>query len=80
MKSQFEMEWLDRDNIALIVQLLHRKTNQFICVANTHILFNPKRGDIKLAQLKILLDTLTSIQTSAPNPISIFLSGGKNCV
>jgi len=78
MKSQFEMEWLDRDNIALIVQLLHRKTNQFICVANTHILFNPKRGDIKLAQLKILLDTLTSIQTSAPNPISIFLSGDFN--
>lgn len=26
-----------------------------VCVANTHLLFNPRRGDIKLAQLAILL-------------------------
>ena len=26
-----------------------------VCVANTHLLYNPKRGDIKLAQLGMLL-------------------------
>lgn len=26
-----------------------------ICVANTHLLYNPRRGDVKLAQLAILL-------------------------
>ncbi|XP_053568446.1 protein angel homolog 2 [Bombina bombina] len=48
---------LDRDNIALVL-LLRPKGQQdlsYICVANTHLLFNPKRGDIKLTQLAILL-------------------------
>lgn len=31
---------------------------QFVAVANTHVLFNPKRGDIKLAQLRLLLHHL----------------------
>ena len=29
-----------------------------LCVATTHLLFNPKRGDIKLAQLAVLLAEL----------------------
>ena len=29
-----------------------------LCVATTHMLFNPKRGDIKLAQLAVLLAEL----------------------
>ena len=41
-----------------------------ICVANTHLLYNPKRGDIKLAQLSKLfaeIDQLTSANRTALN-------------
>ncbi|KAM7368363.1 hypothetical protein PAMP_014586 [Pampus punctatissimus] len=52
---------LDRDNVGLVVLLRPNDTagqsdpSAFICVANTHLLYNPRRGDIKLAQLAILL-------------------------
>lgn len=50
---------LDRDQVALVVKLRPNcpigtnATN--LIIANTHLLFNPKRGDIKLAQLRLLL-------------------------
>jgi endonuclease/exonuclease/phosphatase family metal-dependent hydrolase len=34
-------------------------------VANTHVLFNPKRGDIKLAQLRLLLQHLQALIAAA---------------
>ena len=41
--------------------------NNCLVVANTHLLFNPKRGDIKMAQLRILLAELYRVSTySAP--------------
>ncbi|XP_055944239.1 protein angel homolog 2-like [Argiope bruennichi] len=46
---------LDRDNIGLIAVLKpnHPKfTNMLLHVATTHLLFNPRRGDIKLCQLR----------------------------
>uniref|UniRef100_A0A158R4G1 Endo/exonuclease/phosphatase domain-containing protein n=1 Tax=Syphacia muris TaxID=451379 RepID=A0A158R4G1_9BILA len=46
---------LDRDNVGQLVRLRDTKTDKEFCVANTHLLFNAKRGDIKLAQLAILL-------------------------
>ncbi|XP_053316791.1 protein angel homolog 2 [Spea bombifrons] len=48
---------LDRDNIGLVLLLQPRTEIEAptICVANTHLLYNPKRGDIKLTQLAILL-------------------------
>uniref|UniRef100_A0A3P9IQL9 Angel homolog 2 (Drosophila) n=1 Tax=Oryzias latipes TaxID=8090 RepID=A0A3P9IQL9_ORYLA len=49
---------LDRDNVGLVVLLQPadgRSGSPPICVANTHLLYNPKRGDIKLTQLAILL-------------------------
>jgi len=54
---------LDRDNVALLL-LLQPKQNlpsaqqtqvAQVCIANTHLLFNPRRGDVKLAQLMKLL-------------------------
>ncbi|XP_021346985.1 protein angel homolog 2-like isoform X2 [Mizuhopecten yessoensis] len=55
-KRQYSI--LDRDNVALIMKLepvTKRKRRRELCVANTHLLFNPKRGDIKLAQMVLLL-------------------------
>jgi mRNA deadenylase 3'-5' endonuclease subunit Ccr4 len=48
---------LDRDNVALLLLLRPKfvqNTSTRLCVANTHLLFNPRRGDIKLAQLMLL--------------------------
>lgn len=54
---------LDRDNVALLIMLQPKKDwtggqDMRLCVATTHLLFNPKRGDIKLAQLAVLLAEL----------------------
>jgi len=61
---------LDRDNIAVLVLLQPKSFSPStvetqrakLCVANTHLLFNPRRGDVKLAQLMKLfaeIDQLT---------------------
>ncbi|XP_035986355.1 protein angel homolog 2 isoform X1 [Fundulus heteroclitus] len=52
---------LDRDNVGMVVLLepnggaVRSAPSSMVCVANTHLLYNPRRGDIKLAQLAILL-------------------------
>ncbi|XP_063039495.1 protein angel homolog 1 [Engraulis encrasicolus] len=59
-------EVLDRDNVAivLLLQPVTSATTGFtyqeerfppICIATTHLLFKPRRGDIKLAQLMLVL-------------------------
>ncbi|XP_074542009.1 protein angel homolog 2 isoform X2 [Halichoeres trimaculatus] len=68
---------LDRDNVGLVLLLRpNNSENQsdpsFICVANTHLLYNPRRGDIKLAQLAILLaeiNRVTRRSDGSSNPV-----------
>lgn len=69
---------LDRDNVGLVVLLQPNDTvgqsdpSTFICVANTHLLYNPRRGDIKLAQLAILLAEirkLSCLPDGSTNPV-----------
>lgn len=52
-----EANLLDRDNVALLVLLRPKcsSVEQKLCIANTHLLYNPRRGDVKLAQLNVLL-------------------------
>ncbi|NWW76235.1 ANGE2 protein, partial [Climacteris rufus] len=55
---------LDRDNVGLVLLLrprFHCKASAAICVANTHLLYNPRRGDIKLTQLAMLLAEIASV-------------------
>ncbi|EDO40210.1 predicted protein, partial [Nematostella vectensis] len=58
---------MDRDNVALIVVLRPRYENgktcnhTALCVANTHLLFNKKRGDIKLLQLSSLFAEIQQV-------------------
>ncbi|KAG8504436.1 Protein angel-2 [Galemys pyrenaicus] len=55
---------LDRDNVGLVLLLRPRSassTSPAICVANTHLLYNPRRGDIKLTQLAMLLAEMSSV-------------------
>ena len=51
------MKILDRPNVGLIAMLepvgnQNSKIDNRLIVATTHILFNTKRGDIKLAQVR----------------------------
>ena len=46
---------LDRDNVAVVALLEERQAPyRQIIIANTHLLFNTKRGEIKIAQLRLL--------------------------
>ncbi|XP_033967569.1 protein angel homolog 1 [Pseudochaenichthys georgianus] len=64
-----ETELLDRHNVGIIVLLRPVVMNGSVvkakgpplCVANTHLLFNPRRGDVKLAQLAIMLAEINSV-------------------
>ncbi|XP_037541137.1 protein angel homolog 2 [Nematolebias whitei] len=78
---------LDRDNVGLVVLLQPNKdssqsnSSSSICVANTHLLYNPRRGDIKLAQLAILLaeiSRLSRLPDGSTNPV--VLCGDLNSV
>ena len=63
-----DIKLMDRDNVAVIVLLKPKamgrashQTNNMVCVSNTHLLFNNKRGDIKLAQLASLFAEIDEI-------------------
>ncbi|XP_029984228.1 protein angel homolog 2 isoform X1 [Sphaeramia orbicularis] len=69
---------LDRDNVGLVLLLQPKDAtcqsdpSASICVANTHLLYNPRRGDIKLAQLAILLaeiHRLTRLPDGSTSPV-----------
>ncbi|XP_016378515.1 protein angel homolog 2 isoform X2 [Sinocyclocheilus rhinocerous] len=75
---------LDRDNVGLIVLLRpidpHCSLTN-ICVANTHLLYNPRRGDIKLAQLAMLLAEISRVaQLPDSNVCPVLLCGDFNSV
>lgn len=65
-----ETELLDRHNVGIVLllrPLVHRgaevkEAGPPLCVANTHLLFNPRRGDVKLAQLAIMLAEIDAMK------------------
>lgn len=82
---------LDRDNVAVVLLLQPvvgggsgaAAQGAPICVANTHLLFNPRRGDVKLAQLAVLLaeiDHAVKPWRSSGSPSPIILCGDFNAV
>lgn len=47
---------LDRDNVGIILRLAPQKNKEaHLIVSTTHILYNKKRHDVKLAQVHLLL-------------------------
>lgn len=47
---------LDRDNVGIVLRLSPRhKQEENLVVSTTHILYNQKRHDVKLAQVHLLL-------------------------
>ncbi|XP_037603061.1 protein angel homolog 1 [Sebastes umbrosus] len=86
-----EMELLDRHNVGIVLLLRPVVTQGSevkakglpLCVANTHLLFNPKRGDVKLAQLAIMLAEIDSVVKSCKakgEPCNLLLCGDFNSV
>ncbi|RQM30553.1 hypothetical protein B5M09_000252 [Aphanomyces astaci] len=68
IEAEIELEFhqpghaiLDRHNVALALSLTYKPTKDTVVVATTHILFNPRRGDVKLAQMQLLLSTLHAL-------------------
>nr|XP_061798250.1 protein angel homolog 1-like [Nerophis lumbriciformis] len=67
-----QTEILNRHNVGIVSVLRPvvyqdskiRAKGSLLCVANTHLLFNPRRGDVKLAQLAILLAEINSVVKS----------------
>lgn len=67
-----ETELLDRHNVGIVLLLQPvvtqgscvKLTGPPLCVANTHLLFNPRRGDVKLAQLAIMLAEINKVVES----------------
>ena len=69
---------LDRPNVALLLLLKPlenshdgRQTSSSstcICVANTHLLYNPSRGDVKLAQLMFLFAAIDEVAGTSAEP------------
>jgi len=58
------VDTLNRENIAIVAMLKPRSgcaKDERLCVATTHLLYSPKRGDVKLAQMQMLLAHLDKI-------------------
>ncbi|NXM62225.1 ANGE1 protein, partial [Illadopsis cleaveri] len=82
------LDVLNRDNVGLVLLLqpvlpegLGLQAVSPLCVANTHVLFNPRRGDIKLAQVALLLAEIDKIaRTAEGSYYPVILCGDLNSV
>ncbi|KAM9777593.1 protein angel homolog 1 [Neosynchiropus ocellatus] len=77
---------LDRHNVAVVLLLEPTDSTSkspLLCVGNTHLLFNPSRGDVKLAQLGLLLaevDHLSKSCKAEGRRCDVVLCGDFNAV
>lgn len=57
--DKYNKSTMNKPNCAVLAILQLTETPQnYLCVVNTHLLFNPKRGEIKLSQIQYLLNTI----------------------
>ncbi|CAH0716658.1 unnamed protein product, partial [Brenthis ino] len=80
---QPELPILNRDNIGLMVKIAPKGSpNTPLVVATTHLLYNPKRTDVRLAQLQVLLAEIDRFAFShngkEPSHLPIILTGDFN--
>ena len=72
---------LDKDNVGLAVVLASAGSGALLTLATTHLLFSPKRGEVRLAQTALLLAHLDAITWNSeshhltPDFYDIFRSG-----
>ena len=61
-----------KDNVLQLATFALTHTQRLLCVANTHVLFNPKRGDVKLAQVRVACDALAALAKRHNNAPALF--------
>ncbi|KAF6204657.1 hypothetical protein GE061_018817 [Apolygus lucorum] len=71
------VEVLNRPNVAIIAKLRHKRNHKELVIANTHLLYNPKRWNIRLAQIQILLAEIRRIIGSSKSP-AVMIVGDLN--
>lgn len=56
---RFEIPFLNRDNVGIIAKFVpwHHVSEEFV-VATTHLLYNPRRHDVRLAQMELFLSEI----------------------
>ena len=63
-----------RDNTALVVVLRDTRSDKAtteVVVGNTHVLFNPNRGDVKMGQVRILMDLVAQMRAERNYPPAV---------
>lgn len=59
---QTSSDILNRDNVGIVVKFsLRDNPNTYVVISTTHLLYNPKRNDVRLAQTQILFSELERI-------------------
>lgn len=77
----FQTQMLDKFNVAIIAKFASRQLKDLqVIVATTHLLYNPRRDDIRTAQIQILLAELDrmAVHTKTKAPLPIILTGDFN--
>lgn len=68
---------MNKHNIAVIV--CFKSAHDYIIVANTHLLYNPRRSDIRYEQCKYLLNQICSFRDNLPKRnIPVVITGDFN--
>ena len=66
---------LNRDNVGLVLKLFPVSStgqHQSVIIANTHLLYNPKRADVRLCQMSMLLAEIDRLQDqSSTSPVIV---------
>lgn len=74
---------MNRYNVGIIAKFASKRLRgvEFV-VATTHLLYNPRRDDIRTAQLQVLLAELDrmSVHSGTDEPLPIILTGDFNCL
>ena len=77
--TQEMREHLRKDNVGLLLTLEDRTLGRRWLIGNTHILWNPKRGLVKLKQMGSLLEhAAAKLADTLPTPAFV-LCGDFNC-
>ncbi|XP_012278488.1 protein angel isoform X2 [Orussus abietinus] len=81
---QSDNELLSRDNVGLVVKLAVKESpNTQIVIATTHLLYNPRRDDVRLCQTQLLFSEIERIAfientVTGPKYHPILLAGDFN--
>uniref|UniRef100_A0A7E4VC33 Endo/exonuclease/phosphatase domain-containing protein n=1 Tax=Panagrellus redivivus TaxID=6233 RepID=A0A7E4VC33_PANRE len=68
LDMNYKVELLNDVNIATFVRLKNKLNGMTIVVVNTHLVFNPRRGDVKLNQIGLILARLHKFRLGKNEP------------